>query len=276
MNIFFKVVSITTILLLSTFLNPGHLSGAPRLSLSLDKNTISPQKTFSCELAISWEGDADQYLVDRPHLKFPEGITEVGSSSSSITAGNSYILRYRYDLQAEKEGTYVLEPAAISYWAKGNNTEEKVSTEELTIKVTSFSLLPYVRYWLVPVILTIILISLFSALIVVRSKKRRRKPHQTHTPSLKDVIARDLTYCNDCKIKGDWENYIQTALTIRNQLPMDVKGLKALDRLAEKFRYGGFRPTPEEISFIHRQLEQAVKSAFTNDQENELEGITLR
>lgn len=265
MNLFFKVVPITSTLLLSTLLNPGQLIGAPRVSLSLDKNTISPQKTFSCELAVSWEGDADQYLVDRPHLKFPEGITEVGSSSSSTTTGNSYILRYRYDLQAEKEGTYVLKPVEISYWAKGNNTEEKVSTEELTIKVTSFNLLQFGRNWLVPIGFTIILISLFGTLIVLPLKKRRRSRHQKKPTSLKSAIERDLSYCNACKIKGDWESYIQKALAIRNQLPMDVKGLETLDRLAENIRYGGFRPIPEEINLIHRQLEQAVKSAFTNN-----------
>lgn len=276
MNLFFKVVSITSMLLLSTFLFPGQLIGTPRVSLSLDKKTISPQRTFSCELAISWEGDPDQYLVDRPHLKFPEGISEVGSSSGSITNGNRYILRYRYDLQADKEGTYVLEPAAISYWAKGKNTEEKVNTEELTIKVTSFSLPQYGRNWLLPVTLTIILISLLSTLIVVILKKRRGNRHQNHTKPLKEVIRRDLTYCNDCKIKGDWESYIQTALAIRNQLPMNVKGLEALDKLAESIRYAGFRPTTEEINLIHRQLEQAVKSAFTNNQDNTLNGITPR
>ena len=276
MNLFFKVVPITSTLLLSSLLNPGQLIGAPRVSLSLDKNTISPQKTFSCELAVSWEGDADQYLVDRPHLKFPEGITEVGSSSSSTTTGNSYILRYRYDLQAEKEGTYVLKPVEISYWAKGNNTEEKVSTEELTIKVTSFNLLQCGRNWLVPIGVTIILISLFCTLIVLTLKKRRRSRHQKKPTSLKSVIERDLSYCNACKIKGDWESYIQKALAIRNQLPMDVKGLETLDRLAENIRYGGFRPTTEEINLIHRQLEQAVKSAFTNNQDNASDGIARR
>ena len=276
MNLFFKVVPIASTLLLSTLLNPGQLIGAPRVSLSLDKNTISPQKTFSCELAVSWEGDADQYLVDRPHLKFPEGITEVGSSSSSTATGNIYILRYRYDLQAEKEGTYVVQPVAISYWAKGNNTEEKVSTEELTIKVTSFNLLPLGRNWLVPIGFTIILINLLCTLIVLTIKKRRRSRHQKKPPSLKGVIERDLNYCNACKIKGDWESYIQKALAIRNQLPVNVKGLETLDRLAENIRYGGFRPTPEEINLIHRQLEQAVKSAFTNNEDKALDGIARR
>jgi hypothetical protein len=276
MNLFFKVVPIASMLLLSAFLNPGKLNGAPRVSLALDKNTISPQKTFSCELAVSWEGDPDQYLVDRPHLKFPEGITAVGSSSSSTTTGNSYTLRYRYDLQAEKKGTYVLQPVAISYWAKGNNTEEKVSTDELTIEVTSFNLLQFGRNWLVPVGFTIILISLFGTLIVVKSKKRRRSRHQKKPPSLKSLIERDLSYCSACKIKGDWESYIQKALAIRNQLPIDVKGLETLDRLAENIRYGGFRPTTEEIDLIHRQLEQAVKSAFTTNQDSALDGIARR
>ena len=276
MNFFLKVLSIASILLLSIFLYPDQSIGVPHVSLSLDKNTISPQKTFTCELTISWEGDADQYLVDRPQLKFPEGISEVGSSSSSITTGNSYILRYRYDLQAEKEGTYLLKPAAISYWAKGNNSEEQVSTGELTIQVTPFSLFQFRRSWLAPVLLTIVLISLLSTLIVVTSKQRRRTRHRKKTTSLKDLIERDLTYCTDYKIKGDWGNYIQTALAIRNQLPMDVKGLEALDKLAENIRYGGFLPNTEEINLIHRQLEQTVKSAFTNNQDNELDGIILR
>ena len=277
MNSFFKIASITSALLVVHFLLPCQLIGAPHVSLSLDKKNVSAQKPFSCELAISWEGDADQYLVDRPRLTPPEGIVEVGSSSSSITRGDQYLLQYHYDLQAEKEGSYVLEPIAISFWAKGNNEEEKISTEKLTITVTSFSLEQYGGNWLIPVALAIIVVSLFSALIVLTSKKRRRKRDQAQvTTSLKNPLDSDLTHCNDFKIKGDWKNYIQTALAIRNQLPTEVKGLEVLDKLAEKIHYGGFRPNTEEINLIHRQLEQAVKSVSTKDPDRELEGIALR
>jgi len=277
MNPFFKIASIASALLVVHCLLPCLLIGAPRVSLSLDKKNISAQKTFTCELTISWEGDADQYLVDRPNLNPPEGIVEVGSSSSSITRGDKYLLQYRYDLQAEKEGTYVLQPIAISFWAKGNNEEEKVSAEELTITVTSFSLTQYSGNWLIPVALAIIVISLFSALIVLISKKRRRNRDQTQVnTSLKNTLDSDLTHCNDCKIKGDWKNYIQTAIAIRNQLPAEVKGLEALDKLAEKIHYGGFRPNTEEINLIHRQLEQAVKSVSRKDPDRELDGIALR
>jgi hypothetical protein len=277
MNPFFKIASITSALLVVHFLLPCQLIGAPRVSLSLDKKNISAQKPFSCELTISWEGDADQYLVDRPRLKPPEGIVEVGSSSSSITRGDQYLLQYRYDLQAEKEGSYVLEPIEISFWAKGNNEEEKINTDKLTITVTSFSLAQYGENRLIPVALVIIVVSLFSALIVIISKKRRRDRNQTQSaPSPKDALASDLTHCNDFKIKGDWKRYIQTALAIRNQLPTEVKGLEELDKLAEKIHYGGFRPNTEEINRIHRQLEQAVKSVSTKDPDRELEGIALR
>ena len=81
---------------------------------------------------------------------------------------------------------------------------------------------------------------------------------------------------NKGEIKGDWKNYIQTALAIRNQLPTEVKGLEALDKLAERIHYGGFRPNTEEINLIHRQLEQAVKRVSTKDPDRALEGIALR
>jgi hypothetical protein len=277
MNSFLKIASITSALLVVLCLIPCQLIGAPRVSLSLDKKNIPAQKPFSCKLTISWEGDADQYLVDRPRLTPPEGIVEIGSSSSSITRGNEYLLQYRYDLQAEKEGSYVLEPIAISFWAKGNNEEEQISTEKLTITVTSFSLAQYGENWLIPVALVIIVISLFSSLIVIISKKRRRdRPQTQSTTSLKDGLDSKLIHCNDFKIKGDWKNYIQTALAIRNQLPTEVKGLEALDKLAERIHYGGFRPNTEEINLIHRQLEQAVKRVSTKDPDRELEGIALR
>ncbi len=44
-----------------TFLSsfPCQLRAAPTISLSLNKDTVSANKIFACELTISWKDDAD-------------------------------------------------------------------------------------------------------------------------------------------------------------------------------------------------------------------------
>ena len=113
--------SITFIFL--TFL-PYELTGAPTVSLSLDNDAIYKNRNFSFELILSWEGDADQYLIAPPQIILPEGIEKKDSSFRSVSRGDRYSLHYRYDLFARQEGDYHIKPIEISYWEKGNNKEE--------------------------------------------------------------------------------------------------------------------------------------------------------
>jgi hypothetical protein len=52
------------------FILPGTIKrGAPALSLSVAEEPVIVQRPFPVELTISWEGDAEQYLVETPGLK---------------------------------------------------------------------------------------------------------------------------------------------------------------------------------------------------------------
>ena len=93
------------------------------------------------------------------------------------------------------------------------------------------------------------------------------------------MMMSELEQCNAYKIKGEWGNYLQKVISIRDRLPVQDKGgdsIANLDSLAEKVTYGGFRPTIEEINLIQRQLEKAFKRAFPDDKDKELEGIEFR
>jgi hypothetical protein len=254
--------------------------GAPTLSLSLEHNHITAKKTFSATLTVSWEGDADQYLVEPPQLTLPEDIEEIGTASRSITRGDQYRLEYRFDLRTEKEGDYEIKPVELSFWAKGNTAVETVKTEALRFSVTSFTLTHYVRYWPLGVLLAIIFLSLFIALIVLITKnKRQRSDHRVETPSIKETIIGELQECHSYKISGDWENYLKKAIAIRNKLPTEDTGGKALemlDHLAERVHYGGLHPTTEEINHIQRQLEHAIKSAFPSGTDKDRDTIAFR
>ena len=91
-NLFAKNLCNTSLVLIALLLFPSQLRGAPALSLSLDDKHITTNKTFSSTLTVSWEGDADQYLVEPPQLTLPEDIDEIGTASRSITRGDQYIL----------------------------------------------------------------------------------------------------------------------------------------------------------------------------------------
>ena len=279
MNPFLKILySYSIALIFLTFL-PFQLRAAPTVSLSLDRDTILVNKIFSLELVVSWEGDADQYLIAPPHITLPEGIEEKGSSFSSTSRGARYLLGYKYALCAQKEGEYVIKPFEIRYWEKGNNKEGKIETGALHFQITSFSIFNLGRYWLVG-ILTITFLGLFSTLIVLYKKKKRRSDDQeSDNTAMREMIVREFDQCNAYKLQGDWKNYIEKVIAIRNKLPTQDENKKVMeyfDTLAERVAYGGLRLTTEDINLIQRQLERAFRSAFPNGKDEDLDGIEFR
>ena len=258
---------------------PNELPGAPAVSLYLDKGTIYTNRNFSFELALSWEGDADQYLVAPPQITLPAGIEEKDSSFRSVSRGDRYSLYYRYDLFAQQEGDYHIQPIEISYWEKGNNKEEKIKTEVLNFKVTSFSIINLGKYWLL-FILAIFLLSLFMVLIVLyKREKGGFNDQKLDSVITREMILDELDQCNAYKMEGDWENYLKKVISIRNKIPAlneDEESIKALDALVERITYGGFCPSTEEISLIQRKLERAFKNAFPDDKDKDLDGIEFR
>jgi len=277
MKSFLKILYTSSVVLTFLFSSPYQLRGAPTVSLYLDRDPILVNKIFSFELTLSWEGDAEQYLVAPHHIIFPEGIEERDSSFSSVSKGEHYLLSYKYNLYAQKEGEYIFKPIEISYWEKGNNKEEKIKTEALHFEVTSFSIAKLGRYWLLGVLI-IILLGLFITLIVLYKKKKRLSDDQrSDITATREIMANELEQCNAYKIKGDWESYFKKVISIRNKLPTQDEGgkiMEHLDTLAERVTYGGLLPTPEEINLIQRQLEKAFKSTFPNNKDSD--GIELR
>jgi len=98
MSPFLKNLYTSLIVLTFLFSLPYQLRATPVVSLSLNKDTIVAHKIFLLELTVSWKGDADQYLVAPPQVTLPEGIEERGSSFSSTSKGEHYLLNYKYNL----------------------------------------------------------------------------------------------------------------------------------------------------------------------------------
>jgi hypothetical protein len=248
---------------------PTPSNAAPALSLSTEEKSILVGKPFSITLTISWEGDAETYLVETPRLKLPEGITQSGSAYSTSATDTTHSLFYRYTLSAAATGDYALDPVEISYWEKNAGDARIARTEELRFTVGSRSEAMLQRY-LIPGAVLLIFISLFATLFVLSTKKKRAKnPAPGDSAIIKTIIDRELAQCRAYKISGDWNNYIKLVIAIRNKIPSagpDEKIFSGLHRLAERVQFGGYRPSEDELALIDRQLEKACADAFPGEE----------
>lgn len=258
--------SITTLVFFVLPFCPASLNAVPSLSLSVDEGGLVVRKPFSVELIISWEGDPEQYLVETPHLKLPEGIVRSGTSYSTSAKENMYYLRYQYTLCAATAGSYVLDPVEISYWEKDAGEARIARTEELHFTVSAWSEAALKRYW-VPGVVLLIFISLFMMLFVLSTKKKRpATTAPTDDVAREQIIDHELKQCRAYKLSGDWDTYVRQVIAVLSKLPSDEnheKTLKDLYRLAERVQYGGYRPSENEIDLIERQLETACAGAFS-------------
>lgn len=273
MKRFPPILPITIIIFFVLSLCPARLRGAPNLLLTLEQKSIIAKRPFSIELAISWEGDAEQYLVENPRLIPPQGITLTGSASSTGTKGDTHILHYRYTLYPAAPGTYVLDPVEISYWGKNANGVQTVRTDALTMKVSSWTeaVLAKCR---IPAALAIIFIGLFiTAFVFSKKKKKAALNHQACGVTMGETISNELNQCRTYKISGDWEHYLKQVINIRSKLPAAENNEKSIDdlrKLAERVHFGNYHPTAEEINIIQRHLEKACSSFLAGQGESDL------
>lgn len=166
------VISIPALILsaLASIPTPSH--AAPALSLSTEEKIIRVGNPFSITLTISWEGDAEEYLVETPRLKLPEGITQTSSAYSTSAKDATHSLRYRYTLSAAATGDYALDPVEISYWEKNAGDARTARTDALRFTVSSRSEAALQRYR-IPGVVLLIFISLFATLFVFSTKKKK-------------------------------------------------------------------------------------------------------
>jgi len=269
MKRFLPIISIPALVFFALSSFPTPLNAAPALSLSVDEGSIIVRKPFSIELTISWEGDAEQYLVETPRLKLPQGITQSGSSYSTSAKENMYFLRYRYTLCAATAGTHVLDPVETNYWERNAGEAQTARTGALTFKVSTRAEVALTRYG-IPGALLLIFISFFIAASVLSTKKKKAvSTAQTDGIAMEEIIARELKQCRAYKISGDWDNYLKQVIATRSKLPAAEKDEKIraeLRTLAERVHYGGYRPSEDEINLIERQLEKACASAIPGEE----------
>ncbi len=90
-----KICSISSLLLLLLIpAAPAH--AAPQVEATLAAATVSTGTPFTLSITVSWQGDADQYVIVPPEPELPEGVEKISSSFVSSASADMQRMHYTF------------------------------------------------------------------------------------------------------------------------------------------------------------------------------------
>ncbi len=241
---------------------PVH--AAPQVEATLAAETVSAGAPFSLSLIISWQGDADQYIIAPPQPDLPEGIEQISSSFASSAREDVQRMQYSFVLRAVKDGEYAIKPVAVKYWARGETQESTVTSQEISFKAVKFAGLKNNRNLLITGGVACIIAGACTGFFFIRRMRARRKAAAPAGASSAEKILQLLHTCRTCKIKGDYAGVYEAAIALSSLLPEQAGGTsEKLPAILEKIRFGGLQPPAEEIDRLLRQLEKSAEKTIS-------------
>ncbi len=268
-----KIFSISSLLLLLLIPTaPAH--AAPQVEAALAAPTVSTGTPFTLSITVSWQGDADQYVIVPPEPELPEGVEKISSSFASSASTGMQRMHYTFLLRAVSNGAYTIKPAEVKYWARGEDKEAATESREITFKAVQFALVEN-NTTLVVIISLVVLAGALAGMVFVmlkRKKARQQKAAAVTTMSERERAADSLQHCRQCKLRGDYAGFYQTALDCARMVaPQDTALTGSLAAMFEKVQFGGFRPPAEEIERVLRQLEKSSGWLIDGEKNNGLD-----
>lgn len=248
----------STSLLAALFLWSAPARGAPQVEASLANDTVSPGNPFRLTVIVSWQGDADEYIIAPPEPELPEGIEQVTSSFASSARQQVQRMRYTFVLRAVKSGSYSIQPLTIQYWARGQTQESTLTCPAITFRAERYAFVKKNRGTLTGAAAACIIAGLCAGFFLVRRRKAAGKKEPTAHADSGPAISRLLHTCRTCRLKGDYAAFYEAAVALADLLaPQDGPDREKLAAMLEKVRFGGLRPPADEPERLLRQLEKS-------------------
>ncbi len=134
-----KICSISSLLLL--FIPTAQAHAAPQVEATLAAATVSTGAPFTLSITVSWQGDADQYVIVPPEPELPEGVEKLSSSFvSSASADMQPCTTAIFSARTEKRRLHHTSLLQVKYWARGEEKESTTESGEITFKAVRFAL----------------------------------------------------------------------------------------------------------------------------------------
>ena len=261
------ISSLLSLLLFSAA--PAH--AAPQVQATLAAATVSTATPFTLSISVSWQGNADQYVIVPPEPELPEGVEKVSSCFVSSSSGDMQHMHYRFILLALKNGDYTIKPAVVKYWARGEEKESTTAGQEIAFRAVRFVLVENNKNLIASICVVLPASACVGMVfIVLRRKKARRQKASGGDASALDQAAGSLQRCRQCKLQGDYAGFCQAALDCARMVaPQDTALAETLAAMLEKVQFGGCRPPAEDLERILRQLEKSSGLLISGDKKNE-------
>ena len=266
-----KICSISS-LLLNLLIPTAYVHAAPQVDATLAAPTVSTGTPFTLSITVSWQGDADQYVIVPPEPELPDGVEKISSSFASSASSDIQRMHYTFFLRALKNGTYTIKPAEVKYWARGEEKESTAASGEITFKAVRFALVEN-NTNLIVIVCMVLLAGAGAGMVFVvlrRKKAQRQKTAAGGETSPHKQAADLLQICRQSKLRGDYAGFCTAALDLARMIsPQDAALTESLAAMLEKVQFGGFRPSAEDIERILRQLEKSPGVLIAGDKKNE-------
>ncbi len=169
-------------------------------------------------------------------------------------------MHYSFLLRALKNGDYTIKPAAVKYWARGEEKESTAASGEITFKAVRFALVENntTRIFIICVALLAVAVA-GMGFVVVRRKKARRQKQATGGGTGADKQAAELLQiCRQSKLRGDYAGFFKQLSTLRAWLPRRTVRLPAtLPPCLKKCSSAGFGLRPKKLSACCGSLKKA-------------------
>ncbi len=240
---------------------------APEVSTFLGQDRISLNKPFDLYCEISWEGEAEDYMITPPELDLPKEILLISSSLSSSTSSEIQLITYRYILKSCQKGLFVLEPLQIKYWPAGDNQERYLSANDVSVEVTSFDFFGLSPTWIAASAVGLFLAFTITAFITKKAASKKM-PFPKKEVLNKDCLIKKVGECKKHKIRGDYTAFYRSAKDMAENFFEEDKDFAAgIAESLEKMQFGGSNPASEEIERTFRYIEKKTAGNINSAKE---------
>ena len=254
-------------LFLFVFIFISSVLAAPKGKVTIENQEIPLQKKFFLKVEINWKGEEERYEIHAPRLELPEGIEEKGVSSFSTGGSEEYKIVYLFQLVANKEGEYRIDPIEVDYQEKGRPELFTKRIPGVSFKVLKKPTLGTKSQWLLFGIGLFVFLGIFSMLYLWNSRKMKRNEtiYDLSKKEIRENFLSKLEECRKYKTEGKVDKFLQTAIFIKKELESfqgeEDKGkeLADMEELLERVKYGGLKVGSEVVEKYFKDLERLVR-----------------
>ena len=234
---------------------PSAAAGDLRMQTRWSRNPCAVGRPVQLEVSVRWTGDAQRYAVRPPRLEPPEGLTQLGLTSSAHRDGDEQVLTFRWRLVAGQAATVPALPLELDVHEQGKEAPSvlEIRTEPLQVVTVRWLGLSKTSFFAV-------LGALVLAALAVGGWLRHRRARKPTDPQVQGEAAGSLSAAlerlNACRVRGDTLSFLEEALIILSFRGREDEDVQAIRSLRDRARYGDLALSSEEMDSWYRRLKR--------------------